>query len=179
MLRAWVTRRMLLSGLAVASAGLSRRAFPASVRRLTIVRLASGEVANDVPFWWHDAPYKDGLAELDWLMRDVRARQVRPIDLRLYYLLAMLQAEFGGRPIIITSGYRTKATNDLLRQQGIDAARSSFHLQGRAADIRIPGVPPARMAAFGSALGLGGVGIYASFIHLDTGPQRFWGEQPS
>jgi uncharacterized protein YcbK (DUF882 family) len=127
-----------------------------------------------VPFWWRDGPYENGLAELDWLMRDVGARQVKPIDLRLYYLLAVVQAEFGGRPIIITSGYRTKATNDGLRQQGIDAARSSYHLWGRAADIQIHGVPPPRMAALGSMLGLGGVGTYASFVHLDTGRQRAW-----
>jgi uncharacterized protein YcbK (DUF882 family) len=86
----------------------------------------------------------------------------------------MTQVEFGGRPIIVTSGYRTKATNDRLRRQRIDAARNSFHLSGQAADIRIHGVPPARMAALGSVVGLGGVGIYPSFVHLDAGPQRFW-----
>jgi uncharacterized protein YcbK (DUF882 family) len=115
-----------------------------------------------------------GLAELDWLMRDIQAKQARPIDLAVYYLLAMAQAEFGGRPIIITSGYRTRTTNDRLRRQGIDAVRRSFHIQGRAADIRIDGVSPAHLATLGSMLGLGGVGLYASFVHLDTGPQRFW-----
>jgi uncharacterized protein YcbK (DUF882 family) len=107
-------------------------------------------------------------------MRDVRATAVSPIDLRVYYLLAALQAEFGGRSIIITSGYRTKATNDELRRQGIDAARNSFHLRGRAVDIQIDRVPPHHMAALGSRLGLGGVGIYDSFVHLDTGPLRIW-----
>jgi len=28
------------------------------------------------------------------------------------------------------------------------------------------------MADLGSLLGLGGVGVYASFVHLDTGPRR-------
>lgn len=107
-------------------------------------------------------------------MRDVQVSRVRPIDIRLFYLLGMVQAEFGGRPILVTSGYRTRATNERLRAQGIDAARNSFHLRGRAVDIRVPGVVPARMAEFGSFLGLGGVGVYTDFVHLDTGPKRMW-----
>jgi uncharacterized protein YcbK (DUF882 family) len=107
-------------------------------------------------------------------MRDVQARQVRPIDVRVFYLLAMVQAEFGGRPILVTSGFRTRATNERLRAQGIDAARNSFHLRGRAVDIQIPGVAPASLAALGSSLGLGGVGVYTRFVHLDTGPRRSW-----
>jgi uncharacterized protein YcbK (DUF882 family) len=166
---------MLLAGVAATSVGLAGgRAVSDSVRRLTVFRPASGEIAYDVPFWRHDAPYEEGLVELDWLMRDVRAEQVKPIDLRVYYLLAVAQAEFGGRPIIITSGYRTRATNDRLRRQGIDAVRNSFHIQGRAADFQIDDVPPARIAALGSTLGLGGVGVYATFVHLDTGPPRSW-----
>jgi uncharacterized protein YcbK (DUF882 family) len=144
------------------------------VRRLTLVRQASGEVGYDIPFWRDGAPDQQGLAELNWLMRDIRAAEVNPIDSRIYYLLAMLQAEFGGRPIIITSGYRTTATNEWLRQQGIDAARNSFHLCGQATDIRIWGMPPARVAELGWLLSLGGVGLYETFVHLDTGPRRFW-----
>jgi uncharacterized protein YcbK (DUF882 family) len=135
-------------------------------------------MAYNVPFWRHDAPYWDGLAELDWLMRDVHAKQIRPIDLRVYYLLATAQAEFGGRPIIITSGYRTKATNERLRRQGLDAVCNSFHIKGKAVDIQIDGVPPAHIAGLGSTLKLGGVGIYSEFVHLDTGPPRFWRGSP-
>jgi uncharacterized protein YcbK (DUF882 family) len=35
-------------------------------------------------------------------------------------------------------------------------------------------VPFTRIAALGSILGIGGVGTYPSFVHVDTGPQRFW-----
>jgi uncharacterized protein YcbK (DUF882 family) len=139
-----------------------------------LVRATTGESAYDVPFWRRGAPFDDGLAELDWLMRDVQAGEVRPIDLRVYYLLAIVQAEFRGRPIMVTSGYRTKATNDRLRRRGIEAALGSFHLLGQAADIQIDGIPAADLAALGSFLRLGGVGIYATYVHLDTGPQRFW-----
>jgi uncharacterized protein YcbK (DUF882 family) len=170
-----LSRRSLLGGFAAAAirAGTSR-AKADFAGRLALVRPATGEVGQDVPFSWDGAPCEEGLAELDWLMRDVQAGQVQPIDLRVYYLLAMTQVEFGGRPIIVTSDYRTKASDDRVRRQGIDAARNSFHLSGQAADIRIHGVPPARIAAPGSMLGLEGVGIYPTFVHLDTGPQRFW-----
>jgi uncharacterized protein YcbK (DUF882 family) len=107
-------------------------------------------------------------------MRDVQAEEVQPIDLRIYYLLAMVQAQFSRRPIFVTSGYRTEATNERLRVQGIDAARSSFHLRGRAVDIQIAGVAPASVAKLGSLLGLGGVGVYPRFVHLDIGPNRMW-----
>jgi uncharacterized protein YcbK (DUF882 family) len=89
-------------------------------------------------------------------------------------VLAMVQAQFDRRPILVTSGYRTEATNERLRRQGIDAARNSFHLRGCAVDIQMPGVAPASMADLGSLLGLGGVGVYANFVHLDTGPRRTW-----
>jgi len=171
--RQLLSRRLFLRGVAGTLAGAA--AGPASadtIRQLTLVRPATGEVARDVPFWWAGAPYEQGLAELDWLLRDVQAGEVHPIDLRVYYLLAMVQAQFGRRPILVTSGYRTGATNERLRRQGIDAARNSFHLRGCAVDIQMPGVAPASMADLGSLLGLGGVGVYASFVHLDTGPRR-------
>jgi len=170
-----LSRRRFLWGIAGTLAGVA--AGPAgadTIRQLTWVRPATGEIARNVPFWWAGAPYEQGLAELNWLLRDVQAEEVRPIDLRVYYLLAMVQAQFGSRPILVMSGYRTKPTNERLRRQGVDAARNSFHLRGRAADIQISGVAPARMAELGLLLGLGGVGVYASFVHLDTGPRRMW-----
>jgi uncharacterized protein YcbK (DUF882 family) len=170
-----LSRRLFLAGIAGTLAGVA--AGPAgadTIRQLTLVRPATGEVAWNVPFWRAGAPYEQGLAELNWLLRDVQEEEVHPIDLRVYYLLAMVQAQFGSRPIHVTSGYRTATTNERLRQQGIDAARNSFHLRGRAVDIQISGVAPARMAGLGLLLGLGGVGVYASFVHLDTGPRRMW-----
>lgn len=170
----YLSRRRVLGGLTATLAYLPGFAIAGAVRRLTLIRPASGEILRDVPFWWHDAPFEPGLTKLDWLMRDVYAQRVRPIDMRLFYLLAMLQTEFGGRPILVTSGYRTRLTNEWLRSQGIGAARDSFHLRARAVDISMSGVSPARLAEFGLSLGLGGVGLYKAFVHLDTGPKRMW-----
>lgn len=170
-----LSRRSLLSAVASGFVGTAARpASAAAVRELTLMRPATGEVARDVPFWWAGTTYKPGLAELDWLMRDVQAEEVHPIDLRVYYILSMVQAQFAGRPILVTSGYRTEVTNERLRRQGIDAARNSFHLRGRAVDIQVPGVAPRPLARLGLLLGLGGVGVYPTFVHLDTGPRRTW-----
>ena len=173
-MRTVASRRAVLGGLAALAALGNGPAAAGIVRRLTLVRPATGEIARDVPFWQDGAPDQRGMAELSWLMRDIEAERVLPIDLRVFYLLAVTQAEFGDRPILVTSGYRTESTNERLRRQGIDADRNSFHLHGRAVDIRIPGVPAVRMAALGLQLGLGGVGIYPTFVHLDTGPPRLW-----
>lgn len=174
-LRSSVSRRVFLGGLAATTITcLSGFASAGTVRRLTLLRPATGEALRDVPFWRHGAPYEPGLDELDWLMRDVQAERIQPIDLRVFYLLAMVQAEFGGRPILVTSGYRTRVTNESLITRGVDAARNSFHLRGRAVDIQIPGVSPSILAELGVSLGLGGVGVYATFVHLDTGPRRVW-----
>lgn len=110
-----MARRGFVGGLAAIIACVPSFASAGAVRRLALVRTATGEALRDVPFWWDGAPYKPGLAKLDWLMRDVQAQRVRSIDVRVFYLLAMVQAEFGGRPILVTSGYRTRSTNERLR----------------------------------------------------------------
>jgi uncharacterized protein YcbK (DUF882 family) len=138
------------------------------------MRPATGEVARDVPFWWAGAAYEPGLAELDWLTRDVQAEEVPPIDLRVYYILSMVQTRFPGRPILVRSGYRIEVTKERLRPQGIDAARNSFHLRGRAVDVQVPGVAPRTLARLVVLLGLGGVGFYPTFVHLASGPCRTW-----
>jgi uncharacterized protein YcbK (DUF882 family) len=125
--RQLLSRRLFLWGLAGALAPVAPgRAGADTVRQLTLVRPATGESARKVPFWCAGAPYEQGLAELGWVLRDVDVEQVYPIDVRVYYLLGLLQAALSEQPIIVTTGYRTKANNERLRQQGIDAARNSF-----------------------------------------------------
>lgn len=85
-------------------------------------------------------------------------RQLQPID--------AAQAERGGRPII---GYRTNATNDRLRRQGIEAGRNSFHVLGRAADLQTDGVPPPRAAALGSLVTLREPAFMRPLRGSDTG----------
>jgi len=56
---------------------------------------------------------------------------------RLAQFLEIVKATLGGKPIIITSGYRSKAVND-----AVGSKDSSHHRLGLAADFRVPGMTP-------------------------------------
>lgn len=80
----------------------------------------------------------------------------------------------GGVPIVILSGYRTERYNATLE----GAASKSQHVQGRALDIWHPAHEPKviyvaiRIAQKDGRLPLlGGLGVYASFVHLDVRPK--------
>jgi uncharacterized protein YcbK (DUF882 family) len=79
--------------------------------------------------------------------------------------------------IEVLCGYRTKETNDELRESGTtNAAEHSEHIAADALDIRVPGVPAAQLRNAALSLGAGGVGYYprGQFVHVDTGPVRKW-----
>lgn len=113
------------------------------------------------------------------VMRDVQAGVTAYIDIELLDLLFAMQkwlVEWGiDRPLTIHSGYRTAQTNN--RIEG--AAKQSMHLQGRAADISIPGIPSDYLGRLAAIFARGGVGFYVSrgFVHIDTGTIRYWGNR--
>jgi uncharacterized protein YcbK (DUF882 family) len=101
------------------------------------------------------------------------------ISLRLVSLLDHFEDRFD-QPIKIISGYRSPQYNNNLRARGRLAAKASLHIEGMAADIRLP----RRLAAwaFESVKGMNccGVGYYhGTSLHLDTGPARYWDERSS
>jgi uncharacterized protein YcbK (DUF882 family) len=122
----------------------------------------------------------EALAEINHILRDFRQNEVRPIDVRLLDLLH----ELGGTlesdsPFHVISGYRSAATNALLRGHGggdSGVASRSLHMVGKAIDIRIPGVRLDALRHAARSLKLGGVGYYPSsnFVHVDTGRVRYW-----
>jgi hypothetical protein len=56
---------------------------------------------------------------------------------RLAVLLEELKTLLGGKPVIITSAYRSKAVNDV-----VGSKDTSQHRLGCAADLRVPGMTP-------------------------------------
>lgn len=82
----------------------------------------------------------------------------------LVELLQKIRDHFG-RPVIINSGYRTARHN-----KSCGGATYSQHLYGAAADIKVTGVSPAKVAEYAETLipNSGGIGIYESFIHVDV-----------
>ena len=88
------------------------------------------------------------------------------IDDELVVLLQCIREHFG-KPVHITSGYRTAAHN-----RAVGGAVYSQHQYGRAADIRVSGVPVEQLAAYAETLlpGTGGIGRYPAkgFVHVDV-----------
>ena len=56
---------------------------------------------------------------------------------RLAQFLETVKTTLGGKPIIISSGFRSKAVND-----AVGSKDSSHHRLGLAADFRVPGMSP-------------------------------------
>ena len=96
------------------------------------------------------------------------------IDEELVVLLQCIREHFG-KPVHITSGYRTAAHN-----AAVGGSKSSQHLLGRAADFYVEGVDVATVAAYAETLlpGRGGIGRYpkdakhptrkTGWVHIDT-----------
>jgi uncharacterized protein YcbK (DUF882 family) len=59
---------------------------------------------------------------------------------------------------------------------GGGVARQSLHMQGRAIDVRLQGVPLDELRDAALSLRAGGVGYYSGsqFVHLDSGRVRSW-----
>ena len=118
------------------------------------------------------------LARMNRFLRDHYSGDVGSIDPRLLDLLYRLQATLGAQGgYQVISGYRTPATNAKLRGQGgAGVARHSLHMEGRAIDVRMPGVQLQDLRDAALSLKLGGVGFYPreQFVHVDTGRVRSW-----
>lgn len=144
--------------------------------RLKIRAQRTGEIFDDV-FRSGPVMFDDALGEIDHLLRDWRRDEVRKIDRSLIDLLSLVQEEIGfDNPITVVSGYRSEATNRMLRRSNRAVAKNSYHVRGMAADIRLTGVSTNTVRKLALKMAAGGVGYYprAGFIHLDTGPVRTW-----
>jgi len=106
----------------------------------------------------------------------VRAGQAVQMSVVLLDILCgiqgFLRAYGHSIPLLTTSGYRSPATNASIE----GAVRSSMHIQGRAWDGRMQGVPADLLARIATYLQGGGVGLYQGrgFLHVDDGRLRFW-----
>ena len=132
-----------------------------------------------------DLVYADGesylpaaLGSLNHFLRDHYTGDIGLMDPQIYDQLHRVQLLFGGNQAFeVISGYRCPATNANLRQtRSGGVAKHSLHMEGRAIDVRLPGVPLAELHQAALSLRGGGVGFYPreQFVHLDTGLVRNW-----
>lgn len=122
---------------------------------------------------------KTEIDRVNWFMRDWREEEVVQMDVRVLWALAGIRqaAMKDGHDgeIRFLSGYRSRKTNDALRRAGRGAARNSFHIEARAIDFSLPGMPVKGVFDYAQWLEIGGVGYYpGSFVHIDSGDLRTW-----
>lgn len=82
--------------------------------------------------------------------------------------LEIIREHFGNKPMVISSGYRTNSYN-----RKINGARRSQHLLGKAADFKVKGLSPRKVALEirelirQNNLSITGLGSYKTFTHVD------------
>ena len=119
------------------------------------------------------------LKKINWFLRDWRKEKSTPIDPRLLDLVWEAYQQSGSRDYInVICGFRSPATNAMLRSRSSGVAKKSQHVLGRALDFYIPDVPLKKLREIGLKMQVGGVGYYPTsgspFVHFDVGNARHW-----
>ena len=177
-----LSRRRAIGLLAGAAVGLAlgRDAEAATAmegeRRLAFVHTHTGETLDLV--YAGAAEYQArSLVKVNEFLRDFRTSEVHLIDPKLLDLLhALARSAKTTEPFHVISGYRSPRTNSALRGHSSGVAKYSLHMEGRAIDIRLPGVALTSVRDRARGLARGGVGYYpgSDFVHVDTGRVRVW-----
>jgi uncharacterized protein YcbK (DUF882 family) len=112
---------------------------------------------------------------LCYAMRDdgeAEMKLMAPGLLDLLWLTQQAAWRLTGRqmPIDLLSAFRTRYHNAHVE----GAAPNSEHPKGHAADIRMKGITPGAIAELALYFGMGGVGQYDTFTHVDIAGVRTW-----
>lgn len=134
-------------------------------RSLDVVYFANGEYVDSA------------LDDINRFLKDFRTGEVTEINPELLDLLHAVRNELGPEATFeVISAYRSSQTNELLRTTTSGVAKNSQHVRGNAIDVRLRGVRTKKLRDAAMRLHGGGVGFYekSDFVHMDTGPVRFW-----
>ena len=147
------------------------------IRRIRMYSGRTGESMETV--YWIEGDYiAEAVREVSLFMRDWRNGEAVSIDTRTIDILAASHRLLDvSAPYMLLSGYRSPATNAMLRANSSGVARNSLHMRGQAADVRLDGRSVHQIAAAAAACQAGGVGRYSgsNFVHMDCGAVRHWG----
>jgi uncharacterized protein YcbK (DUF882 family) len=146
-------------------------------RKLAFHNFHTGERIQSV--YWAEGQYiPEALQSIRNILRDHRTGDLHKMDTELFNLLHRLQNLMNAnQEFHVISAYRSPKTNAMLAGRSDGVAKQSWHTQGKAIDIRLPGHKLADLRAAALSLIAGGVGYYpkSDFIHIDTGHTRSWG----
>ncbi len=150
--------------------------FQSPERSLSLHNTHTGESLEEV-YWAKGRYLSEALSDIDYILRDHRSGDIKRIDVRLLDLIHAIGLKLDAQePFHIISGYRSPRTNAFLRKCGRGVARNSFHLYGKAVDIRLPECPLSLLHRVAIEMRGGGVGYYPrpNFVHIDVGRVRSW-----
>ncbi len=151
-------------------------------RTISMFNIHTKETIN-VTFKRNGKFVPEALQALNHFMRDWRRNQETKIDPALIDLIWGIHQQLGSqKPVHLICGYRSPATNEMLRRTSGGQARHSRHITGQAADIVMPDVPLKQLRYSALIQERGGVGYYPAsglpFVHVDTGNVRHWPGMP-
>lgn len=179
-----ITRRGLLGAFAATAiaaaptysnaAGFLRGA--GDIRR---IRMHSGRTGESIDsIYWIEGNYlPEVLKEVNYFMRDWRSDETITMDARNLDIMAAAHSLMDAdEPYLLLSGYRSPATNAMLRARSSGVAKNSLHMKGQAADLQLRSRSIFQMADAAKACHAGGVGTYrgSNFVHMDCGSVRTW-----
>lgn len=140
----------------------------------TLLHIIRNGTTYKIPFIRDGKIEENGYYDLCKIFADTHDQVAVQMDPNLFTVLGKAQQWLADnhidRPIILTSGYRTQHTNNMTE----GAAANSMHLYGKAADIHMSGIPVDYLARLLRLCGGAGIGIYSSFVHVDTWKERSW-----
>ena len=115
-------------------------------------------------------------ADADHFLRDHYTNKWMKMDSQLIPIVVAAATHFHVDIAYIVSAFRHPKFNLVLRKKGHQVARDSQHTHGNAIDFYLPTVTTEQLRAWAKAQKIGGVGLYleSKFVHMDTGPIRFW-----
>jgi len=107
-------------------------------------------------------PIPSAVEKVDSLLFDQRTAKTHTTDPGLLERIVRVSDHFGGRRIIVVSGYREESSNHYTTR--------SNHTLGKALDFRIEDVPNEALRDYCHTLSQSGVGYYpnSSFVHMDA-----------
>jgi uncharacterized protein YcbK (DUF882 family) len=146
------------------------------VKTLAMVNLNTGE-GDTVTYAENGAIDPAALDRISMLLRDPRNGETHDIHTDLLDLLVALRQTLNiSAAYQIVSGYRSQETNEDLAAHSRGVAKNSYHMDGMAVDLRVPGRNLRQVRDAAVKLARGGVGFYprSNFVHVDVGPVRRW-----
>ena len=176
---ALTARRVGLAASLIIAASLGLQnalAAPGDTRTLWLHHIHTKEEVH-ITFKRNGQFDEEALKKINWALRDWRTDAPTKMDPEVIDLLWEVYRDTGAKgPIHIIGGYRSPATNSMLRSRSKGVAKHSLHTQGKAIDFFIPGVPLDLLRAAAMKIQGGGVGYYPTsgspFVHLDAGNVR-------